>query len=89
MVYEIGKCDVKNYNADRDAIIVLLLFSLLGWGLLLREAISAGDLYARYIAFRDHAACAAVELRDIDPDNETARAVIAAVERDVDPMEER
>ncbi len=80
---------MKNPHPDRSALDVAIIFALVGWGLLIREAISAGDLYRRYIAFRDLAACAAVELRDIDPDNETARAVIAAIERDVDPMEER
>lgn len=80
---------VNNPHPDRSLAAVAVVFALLGWGLLIREAISAGEQYDGKRAFKGHARDVATELLRLDPDNETARAALAAVERDVDPMEER
>lgn len=80
---------MKNPHPDRSALAVALIFGALGWGLLIREAISAGEQYDGKRAFKGHSRDAATELLRLDPDNETARAVLAAVERDEDPLEGR
>jgi hypothetical protein len=38
---------MKNPHPDRSALAVAIIFALVGWGLLIREAISAGGLYRR------------------------------------------
>ncbi len=74
---------------DWSALAVVICFCAMLVVLLVREAMSAHDMYLRYARWRDLAACAAIELAERCPENETARAVLAAIERDVDPMEER
>lgn len=80
---------MRDTRPDWSALAVVICFAALLLVLLIRESVSAGEQYTARRAFKGHAMAAATELLRIDPDNETARAVIAAVERDVDPMEER